>query len=365
MKILFLTNNIDLPGGWGRYSYELISRVLDRPGMEGKILVEEKGENSFLKKRSEKFIFSKNILVDALRMRPYLKQCQIIHCFDAYPYAPVVALANLGLNKKLIINLVGSYSVAPLDQWPKKYLMAFGFRRADKILAMSHYVLREVEKRVKIKNSDIMLYGVDSNKFYPPANKAFDQNPKKIITISTVKARKGYHLSLAALAKVKKQYSNFKYYIIGYQGAKRYVDYLKKMARENNLEENVVFLQNVSEEELLRHYHEAYLYLMPSVNGKNHFEGFGSVYLEANACGLPVIGSRDCGTEDAIRDGYNGFLVVQKDIDELADRILRLLKNRHLAEQMGKNGRKFAEEMSWDKVVDKFIKTYRELLPPA
>jgi phosphatidylinositol alpha-1,6-mannosyltransferase len=56
-------------------------------------------------------------------------------------------------------------------------------------------------------------------------------------------------------------------------------------------------------------------------------EGFGIVALEANYFGLPVIGARGCGIEDAINDGYNGFLVDNKDCDEITEKTVQTILN--------------------------------------
>jgi len=78
-------------------------------------------------------------------------------------------------------------------------------------------------------------------------------------------------------------------------------------------------------------------------------EGFGLVYLEANACGKPVIGGRSGGVPDAVLDGVTGLLVEPTDTDDIAAAIIKLLADRDYARRLGENGRRRVEiEMNWD-----------------
>ena len=77
-------------------------------------------------------------------------------------------------------------------------------------------------------------------------------------------------------------------------------------------------------------------------------EGFGIVFLEAGACGKPVIGGRSGGVEDAIVEGETGFLVDPMDGHQIADRLIRLLTDAPLSRAMGDKGRLRAEGLTWD-----------------
>ena len=76
-------------------------------------------------------------------------------------------------------------------------------------------------------------------------------------------------------------------------------------------------------------------------------EGFGIVFLEANACGVPVIGGRSGGAPDAVQDGASGFLVDPNDVEEIAGRILLLLEDPDLRRRMGAAGREWASGFTW------------------
>ncbi|MFN3804845.1 MAG: glycosyltransferase [Pyrobaculum sp.] len=92
-------------------------------------------------------------------------------------------------------------------------------------------------------------------------------------------------------------------------------------------------------------------------------EGFGIVLTEALAAGKPLVGSRVGGIPMQIRDGWNGFLVEPANSKELADRILYLVENEEIRREMGENSRKLArEEFSWEKITERYLDVYREVV---
>jgi len=288
-----------------------------------------------------------------LRIRKYIKKCDIIHALDGYPYGVIATLANIGLNKKLIINGIGTYSVLPLDKPIKCSLLRWAYKKAYKILCISNFTKNQILKRIKLNNLEVIKLGVDYNKFQQETT---DNNSGKIIlSVGALKPRKGYHISIPAIAEIKKKYPNIKYYIVGGKPQKIYIDLVKNL----NLEKNVEFLQGLSDEELVNLYHKSDIFLLTPVTiNDNDFEGFGLVYLEAGACGKPVIGTYDCGAEDAIINNETGCLVPQNDIKKTAEAVLKLLDNSELAKRIGENGKKFAKKMDWDNVIKKYIKIY-------
>ncbi len=92
-------------------------------------------------------------------------------------------------------------------------------------------------------------------------------------------------------------------------------------------------------------------------------DSFGIVFLEAWACGLPVIGACAGGLPDVICDGEDGFLVPFGDVAALADRLRQLLQDRDLARQMGERGRlKTLDHSTWDRVYRDVRSTYERLV---
>lgn len=360
MRILFLAKTLNKSSGDGRYSSEIIQRVKKQKGVQVTVVTQEKSNFEFIKPVLFRANSIATIPLNVLRTRKYIKRCNIIHTLDGYPYGVIGALANIGLSKKLIISAVGTYSVAPLEKFLKRNLLKWAYKKASKVLCISKFTQKEVLKRLKLDNTSIINLGVDCSKFQKIRSKK--KTNRIILGVGALKTRKGYHISIPAVAMVKKKYSNIKYYIIGDQFDRNYFDELKRLAREHGLEKNLFLKQNVSNKELIELYNQADIFLLTPVNIDNNFEGFGLVYLEANACGLPVIGSYNCGAEDIIKNNYNGLLVPQKDIKNITKAILKLMDNPTLAQELGRNGEKVAKKMNWDRVITQYLKVYNSTL---
>jgi len=357
MKICFLNENLNINAGVGRFGLDIIKGVQNSKNFEAIVLTEKKFDNC----KFEKPILKKsyllrnflNIFTNVIRARKHIKKCDIVHALDGYPYGVIAALANIGLNKKLIISGIGTYSVLPLDEPIKKWFLRWAYKKADKIICISSFTEKQILKRINLHNTVVINHGVDYNKFQIDHR---GQNKEKIIlSVGALKPRKGYHVSFPAIAEVKKKYPGIKYYIVGGKPQKIYTDLVKSL----NLEKNIEFLQDLSDEELIKLYYKSNIFLLTSITiNDNDFEGFGLVYLEAGACGKPVIGAYGSGAEDAIVNGETGILVPQNDVQKTAEAILKLLDDPELANKMGESGKKFAEKMNWKNIVDEYVKIY-------
>lgn len=370
MKICFLNKHLKVKGGEGRYGRNLLESILKHKDVEAFVLVEKVGGHKLEKvvlRKSFPLRHLPNIFINAVKIRKYVKDCDIVHALDGYPYGVIAALANIGLGKKLIINGIGTFSVLPLEKPIKKTLLKWAYRKADKVLCISRFTRKQILKRLKLDNTIVINHGVnyekfaDKRRFYANSRSRLTQKKYKIVlSVGVLKTRKGYHISIPAIAEVKKKYKDIKYYIVGRKPAKVYLDLVKKYG----LEKNIDFFQFTSDEDLIRLYHEADIFLLTSVNiNDNDFEGFGLVFLEAGACGKPLIGTFDCGIEDAVVDGVTGILVPQNDVKKTAEAVLKLLDNPELARKLGENSRKRARQMSWDNVASKYLSVYKQIMP--
>src|SRR5437868_15078405 len=84
-------------------------------------------------------------------------------------------------------------------------------------------------------------------------------------------------------------------------------------------------------------------------------EGLSLIFLEANACGLPVIAGRSGGVPEIVRDLDNGLLVDGNDVSEIAAAITRVLRDRGLAARLATNGLRRAREAGWDQAAARFL----------
>ncbi len=128
---------------------------------------------------------------------------------------------------------------------------------------------------------------------------------------------KGVDVTIRALPQVAQVFPEVKYLVIG-RGDDQ--PRLAKLAKDLGVSDRVVFAGFVATEELMEHYRLADAYIMPSQ------EGFGIVYLEAMACGVPVLSGDDDGSADPLQDGKLGWRVPHRSPDAVATACIEMLQ---------------------------------------
>jgi phosphatidyl-myo-inositol dimannoside synthase len=199
--------------------------------------------------------------------------------------------------------------------------------------------------------------GVDVDMFHPSVDgtevrKRYGLSDRPVIVcVSRLVPRKGQDALVRVLPAVRRRVPDAALLVVGggpYAGA------LRRMAGEG-----VHFTGSVPWAELPMHYAAGDVYAMPcrTRRGGLDVEGFGIVFLEASAVGLPVVAGVSGGSPDAVRDGDTGYLVDGRDPAALTDRLVRLLTDRDLAARMGTAGRAWVErawrwELQADRMAD-------------
>ena len=169
-----------------------------------------------------------------------------------------------------------------------------------------------------------------------------------VVCVSRLVPRKGQDVLIRGWAAVKAAVPGAALLIVsGGPDRKR----LERLVREGGLERDVVFTGSVPWGELPAHYAAGDVFAMPCRTRRRGLdvEGLGIVYLEASATGLPVIAGDSGGAPDAVREGETGFVVRGRDVEQVAERVIRLLLDRELAARMGAAGRAWVEsEWRWE-----------------
>ena len=156
---------------------------------------------------------------------------------------------------------------------------------------------------------------------------------------------------LKALPEVLKIIPNL-IYLIGGTGPTRKP--LESLVKSLNLKDLVKFLGYIPKEDLSSYYHLSDMFIMPNREVGTSVEGFGIVFIEANACKKPVIAGRSGGALDAVVDGKTGLLVNPEDHSDIAKALIKLLSNEKLAKQMGEIGyNRVKNELTWERIVSK------------
>lgn len=175
-----------------------------------------------------------------------------------------------------------------------------------------------------------------------------------LLTVGRLVARKGHADVIRLLPRILEQAGPLVYLIVG-TGPEE--EYLHELADNLRLADSVVFAGDVPAELLPVYYQLGDVFIMPTRTLRGDpLEGFGVVYLEANAAGKPVIATRVGGVADAVQDGVSGLLVKPADDNALVDATVRLLTDRAYAAQLGRQGQeRVRRDFTWDKVAARFL----------
>jgi phosphatidyl-myo-inositol dimannoside synthase len=353
MKILYITNHLNGNDGWSRYSLDIINKVIKTNNILCLI-----GKKAQAEKKYEKVIPGNPLEYLANPIKSFLVAREvnkfinnfspdIIH-FMAEPYITMLPFLRIKKRIKIILTIHGTYAYFPnlIDSKLKKiislYLFKISILKIDKIISVSEftkdYLLKNIEndkfKKFIEKKIVVITNGIntDNINLTKRKNKDSGANIKNILFVGAIKSRKGVLESVESLRVYRDEFSdNFVYNIVGsYKEGDTYYKRVINKIREYKLDNNIFFRGRVSDEDLESYYQKSDLFLMLPINDGRRFEGFGLVYLEANARGIPCIGSNDSGAKEAILDDKTGYTINQKDPLLVAKKIDLILNKKEI-----------------------------------
>ena len=176
-----------------------------------------------------------------------------------------------------------------------------------------------------------------------------------VLTVARLVRSKGIQRVIGAMPRIVSEAPGTRYVIVGDGGDS---EHLMRLAAESDVAGAITFLGPLTDDEKFDCYRRCDVFALPSEN-----EGFGIVYLEANAFGKPVVGGRIGGVPDAVVHGETGLLVDPRSDSEVAEAIIRLLKNPDEARRLGDNGRRRVEdEFTWSRSARRLLSVIRGVL---
>lgn len=184
-------------------------------------------------------------------------------------------------------------------------------------------------------------FAVVRPKSIPPGRKTV------VLTVGRLHPRKGHLATLHALQLLPPPIrSRIEYWIVGAHGKPKYESALRSAAAKHP-DLQVRFFGNIPDQELSDLYDRADIFAMTSINLEHSVEGFGLVYLEAAAHGLPVIAHNVGGVSEAVLDGRTGLLVPPDRPLQLAAAFEKLIHDPALRHELGAAGREWAARNCW------------------
>ena len=232
------------------------------------------------------------------------------------------------------------FSTLPRREGPDLYRKLFD--AVDAITVNSEYTRQQVEKlgcpATKLHSLPV---GLDPNE-YPFRERTFRSgDPVRILTVGRLTEIKGHEHVIGAVARLRQRHPAIRYDIVG-EGPLR--KKLEALVARLGLENAVVFRGALEGEAVRGLMDQAHLFVLASVSVEGDQEGQGLVLQEAQAAGLPVVATLHGALPEGLLPGRSGFLVPERDVDALAERLNFLVARPQLWPMMGDAGRRFVEE---------------------
>ncbi len=383
MKILIVTNSLVETNGVARYSAGLVG-ALTKAGHTIACIVQTASSVPTtpefpvlewpLRYLANPFRVQKLAREIENRVREF--QPDIIH-FLVEPYAFTVGFFPQSY-VPTCMTVHGTYAYIPhlfppsLKKFFSKLLTTRLYNRIDAVISVSTYtkqfLLKQVTeplrnqlgKKTTVIGNSIELLPARRVTLVPTSTPA-SITPARVLFVGGVKERKGVLEALDVIHAYRTMYSvevNFR--IIGsLTNEPWYVEKVRAQIHKLNLNDCVELLGSVTEEVLQEEYRAADVFLMLSLGEGKEFEGFGLVYLEANAHAVPVIGAYGTGAEEAIQDGVSGSLVHADKPREGAEALFRILQER---EHYGDGAYAWAKAHQWDHMVHAYEAVYHSII---
>jgi len=262
-----------------------------------------------------------------------------IHYYPFCVYAPL-------LRSKVVLTFHGWTDVPETEissfLWASREitmnLLKLPARRCSLIISVSRFLANKIKH---ISRTIVIPNGVDLSIYSPGEDRGY------VLFVGRLVWYKGVHELIHIIANMEMDL-----HIVG-KGPE--LARLKELAKSLGVEEKVKFLGVIPEEELIEEYRNCSFLASAS-----KWEGFGMPFLEANACGKPIIGYNRAAIPERIKHGYNGFLA--RNFKELAKYMRLLEKDESIRKEMGKNGRKVAERYDWNLIAKKYERTFEFVL---
>lgn len=362
MKILLVCEHLGETDGWSRYTKNVQNGLTDT-GHEVQVVSTPElpkplrcAHNPFVLPSAAK------VLRDTIEEN----QPDVVH-ITVEPYAMLVPLLPQKMQQNIVLTIHGSYGIRPLQKWPMNWFAKKYYHQISQFVSVSRYTKTVVGDALEkysstaaaaqfLQSCTVVQTGIVMPKGYKKRTK----RQKQLVHVGGVKPRKGVLELVRACAAYRNAYkTDFRCTIVGntHEGS-AYTRAVKQKIANLNLQKHIVFSGQVSDEKLHGIYTEADAFVMPSRTNSNTFEGYGLVFIEANAYGVPCIGPDTSGAAEAIVDGKTGYHVNIEQPKDIAEKIHWIVDEKRIGAE---DCKKWAAQHTVENMIKRLEKVY-ELL---
>ena len=368
MKILLLTSEFSpAMGGIGTYARE-IAAATTRLGADVTVIAPDYARDlasddralPFQVRRFRGGLHSMRHLPPKIRLardQVATASYDVVHAAD-WPFFIPVALSRRRTPARLIVTVHGTEINETQTRLKRLAISTTGvFGPRTEIAANSRYTRDLFKQRFSIDPKQIKAIplGVSDFWFGPRASReavrqahGISSHKIVLVTVARLTRRKGHHMALAALARLPHEIrKRIVWLVVGPPGESDYVEELHRLAAEADCD--VRMLGPLPDHDIRDLYGASDLFCLTGVpDPSGRVEGFGLVYLEAAAVGLPSVATAIGGVPDAVVADETGFLV-EPSIDAIAHAIGRMVTERNLRVTMAERALVHADSLSWER----------------
>lgn len=272
-----------------------------------------------------------------------------------------VSLRELGSIKSKIVTVFHGYDVSEYIKLNGDHVYDTLFMKGDLFLPISEY-WKEILIGLGCNGDRIVVHhmGVDCERLNFRVAKYDKSLPIKILTIGRLVEKKGVEYGIHAVARLCRKY-NLEYNIIG---SGPLMNRCEATIAEFNVQNKIRLLGAKDSAEVHKMLNRSHIFLCPSVTDEGgNKEGIPVVLMEAMATGLPVLSTWHSGIPELVKDGVSGFLVPERDVDALEEKLIYLIEHPEKWAAMGRAGRDLVERhFDINKLNDQLIKIFQKLL---
>ena len=297
-------------------------------------------------------------------LRSLLQQREISTVF--FGAAAPLGLLSQSLRKagaEKIVAITHGHEVWWAKLWPFSWAIKRIGNGVDVLTYLGDYTRRAISAALPASSQEKMVRlapGIDIEHF-SPAKKNLRirhelglDDKKVIVSVGRLVHRKGQDFLIDALPLISQKIPNVHLLLVG-EGP--YRAELEKRSVALGVRDRITFIGRVQHSELPEYICAGDIFAMPSRSrlAGLEVEGLGIVYLEASACGLPVIGGTSGGAPDAVLEGETGFSVDGTSATAIAEAAIRLLEDAQYSAQLGDQGRQWIiDQWRWETWAEKF-----------
>lgn len=353
------------PGGIGNHAYNL-ARALGEYGFKVTVIADivESPERAIedLKKTSSFQLLAvkrqkpvlKTYLSRIIYSRRETKKADLIICSGKFSLWLINLLKPFNRSKKFVAIAHGTE--LDLKSPVSKHFTDISIGKFNAVISVSRYTEKYLPFYLPGRVRRYVIHnGINLSEFDSVQQQQLDGEPS-LVTVGSVTQRKGQGNVIAALPEIKQRFPAVAYHVIGKPTIK---EVLKNQSDKLGLNGSVKFYGAVGRTELLSKLSGAKVKLMLSNHTEDgDFEGFGIAVLEANALGIPAIGTRNSGIADAIEDKKTGVLVDPKNAVEVSGAVSEVVNHY---ERYSANAKKWAAKHDWKNIVQQYIKVFAQV----